>query len=295
MQAVYLDIASDDNFIIAGPLNLNKRMMRADTVMGERLQLSPQQFRALLMLVSNEGTAIPFEELHMFMTMPNEEKYSIQAAKDVIVTLVNIVNVSGRGFAKINMLPNDEYMFVTKWGMDWRNGDAISKTEKTKAKDTPVGSRTDKLSRAFLSIAMIAALAVFIGSYFAFNANDGDLIYIPEVQIPLAGMPDFGRSITFPYIRVNTFYVSSYNSIYVNAYSAYGSNNVFMISLNLPGEHAPLSSPVLVPRGDAIVAIYFIEYFEPGRHEVELTLRAFCGNLLTETDSVVKQITIYAP
>ena len=119
MLAKHLDTAFDDNYVIAGPLNLNKRMKRADTVMGERLQLNPRQFRVLLMLVSNEGVSTSFEELHMYMTPPEEKKCTVPEARDVINSLVNIVNISGRGFAKIDKLPDDEYVFATKWGMDW--------------------------------------------------------------------------------------------------------------------------------------------------------------------------------
>ena len=294
MQAIYPNVAIDDNFIIAGPLNLNKRMMRADTVMGERLQLNPQQFRTLLMLVSNEGITIPFEELHMFMTMPGEEKFSIQAARDVIVTLVNIVNISGRGFAKITMLPNDEFMFVTKWGMDWRNADEHPKTDQLQDRKESC-RQVEGLSKAVLSVAMIVAIAVFIGSYFAFQDDDDGLVYIPVMQIPLAGMPDVERSTPFPYIRENTFYVSPNNSIYLNTHNTHYSDAVFMLLLNAADELAHLSLPVLVPRGEALVTIYLVQLLEPGRQMVELTLKAFCGNLLTETDSVVKQITVYVP
>ena len=293
MQVVYPDVAIDDVFIIAGPLNLNRRMMRADTVMGERLQLSPPQFRTLLMLVSNEGVAIPFEELHMFMTMPDEEKCSIQSAKDVVVSLVNIVNISGRGFAKINTLPNDEYVFVTKWGMDWRTTGETSITEKKMKSDAAAIGGSDKFSKMVLSIAMFAALAVFVGSYFAYRANDNGLIYIPAASIPLSEMPNFGQIITFPYIRGNTFYANSNNSIYVEANNMFQGDVVFMLCLNLADEGTPLSHSILLPRGESTSTVYLPESLGTSRYLAQITLRAFCGRNLTEIESINKQVVIY--
>ena len=291
MQALYPELAVEDNFIIAGPLNLNRRMMRADTVMGERLQLSPPQFRTLLMLVSNEGVHVSFEDLHMFMTMPDEEKCSIQAARDVVTTLVNIVNISGRGFARINVLPNDEYVFVTKWGMDWRSPAETGFVE-TKSKQDAAKS-TGKFSKIVLSIAMTAALFVFIGTYFAFQASENGLIYIPMAQIPLAAMPDFERSVVFPTILDDTFFVSAEHGIYVDTYNMSNSRFVFVLCVFLADNRAPLSSSVLVPRGDATNAIYLFESLESGRYVVEFSLRAFCEELLTEVESKRIHVTIY--
>ena len=291
MQALNPDFVVDDNFIIAGPLNLNKRMMRADTIMGERLQLSPLQFRSLLMLVSNEGVSIPFEELHMFMTMPDEEKCSIQVAKDVIFTLANIVNVSGRGFAKIDVLPNDEYVFVTKWGMDWRTEpeEADSKCKPDEA--AIVG--TDKFSKIALSVAMMATLLVFIGSYFAYQVNDNGLIYIPNAPIPLAEMPIFQESVTFPYINGNTFHTTANNDIYVDTFNMSGDNFVFVLCIKLDETNTPLTHSILVPHGEATNQVELPETLQPGRYMARLILRAYCRRNLTEVESRSKQIVIY--
>ena len=285
------DMDTSDNFIIAGPLNLNKSMMRADTVMGERLQLNPGQFRSLLMLVINEGVSIPFEELHMYMTMPEEEKYSIQEARDVINSLVNIVNISGRGFAKINMLPDDEYSFVTKWGMDWHKTNEISEANKKPV--IAAAAKYDGFSKKVLSVALAAVLVVFIGSYFAFSTNDNGLIYIPMSQIPLSEMPDFGGSVSFPYLEDNTFYVSGGNTVYIDTYNSLSGSYVFMLCLLKPDIYTPISRSVPVPRGDTTITVKLFESLEPGRHETVFSMRAFCGRLLTEVESISKRIVIY--
>ena len=298
MQSSRPELLSGDNFIIAGPLNLDRRMMRADTVMGERLQLSPLQFRALLMLVSNEGEQVPFEELHMFMTMPGEEKCSIHAAREVIDTLVNIVNISGRGFAKINVSPNDEYVFVTKWGMDWRVAGKTCIAETKKEQDFT--SFSNVFSKTALSLAMAAALLVFIGTYFAFQASnngltgDDGLVYIPLLQIPLAEMPDFERSVSFPYVRGGAFYVGASHGIYVDTFNIYGEDVVFMVCLSLAESGLPLSRSFLVPRGEATNDVYLFGPLEPGRHSAWLNLRAFCASLLTEFDSMSIRVDIFA-
>ena len=292
MQVVRPDLDTGDNFIIAGPLNLNRRMMRADTIMGERLQLSPSQFRTLLMLVSNEGVSVPFEELHMFMTMPDEEKCSIHTAKDVISTLVNIVNISGRGFAKIEVFPNDEYVFVTKWGMDWRSSEDTISSEPNINKGLAAIDVGDRFSKIALSVATIAALLVFIGSYFMFQTNDDNLVYIPAAQIPLSAMPDFNQSISFPYINGSTFYVDESNGIYVNTYNFYNGNVVFMLCLYLADSHSPLSRSLLVPRGEVTNTINLFESLESGKHSAEFTLRAYCTRLLIEIDQMRVQIVI---
>ena len=292
MQVLHPDIAVDDNFIIAGPLNLNKRMMRADTVMGERLQLSPLQFRTLLMLVSNEGVPIPFEELHMFMTMPEDEKCSIQTARDVIISLVNIVNVSGRGFAKINILPNDEYIFATKWGMDWRVSDEVFKVSTKRRTDAVAPESSDKLSKIVLSIAMVVALLVFIASYFAFSSSSDGLVYVPVLQIPLAGMQAQNRTVMFPYIRNDAFYTYN-NYLYVDTINLYDGDILFMLSLNMADGGIPISRSILVPRGEASNEIFLFRLLEPGRHTAEFELRAFCAELLTEVESKSIQIAIY--
>ena len=292
MQVLYPDMTIDDNFVIAGPLNLNKRMMRADTVMGERLQLSPLQFRTLLMLVSNEGATVPFEDLHMFMTMPDEEKCSIRAARDVIISLVNIVNVSGRGFAKINILPNDEYMFVTKWGMDWRINDEVSTSSTKKRTDNVAYDSEDKFSKTVLSFAMVVALVVFIGSYFAFSQADDGLIYIPVLQIPLAEVLAPDPTITFPYIRGDTF--NTYNNvIYVDTINLFDGNIVFMLCLNMADCGTPMTRSLLVPRGEATNAIFLVQSMESGRHAAEFELRTFCLLLLQELGRLTMQVVIY--
>ena len=295
MQVVHPDFDASDNFIIAGPLNLNRHMMRADTVMGERLQLSPPQFRTLLMLVTNEDVPIPFEELHMFMTMPGEEKCSRQAAKDAIINLANIVNISGRGFAKINILPNDEYSFETKWGMDWHSPNEPENAETNEKQAVTAFDKNGKFSKIVLSVAMIAALFVFIGSYFAYRANDDGLIYIPMAQIPLAEMPDFERSINFPYISGNVFYANSDFGIYIDTYNLSGGGFVYLLCIKMADSSTPLSRSILVPRGGAANHIYLSDILQPGRHVADLTLRAYCGRLLTEAYSLIKQVVVVIP
>ena len=293
MRVMHPGMAIDDNFIVAGPLNLNKRMMRADTVMGERLQLSHQQFRTLLMLVSNEGVSIPFEELHMSMTMPDEEKCSTQEARDVIITLINIVNISGRGFAKINMLPNDEYAFVTKWGMDWRSVKEVAKTQLNSEPEKAVIGKSDKFSKMVLSVSTIAVLAVFIGSYFMFLSNDDGLAHIPMVQIPLAGMQFNGEPITFPYVRGDVFNVDASRNMYIDTRNTYSGDVIFMLCLQLSEARTPLSWSILIPRGEAANSVLLSESIEPGRYEAEFVLRAFCARYLTEVDNMIKQVVIY--
>ena len=293
MQVVNPNLAAGDNFIIAGPLNLDKRMMRADTVMGERLQLNPPQFRTLLMLVSNEGSQVSFEDLHMFMTMPNEDRISIQAARDVISTLVNIVNISGRGFAKIDVLPGDEYVFATKWGMDWsRACEALPAETKKKHEASPF-FKSERLSKIVLSVAMAASLLVFIGSYLAYQAYDDGLVYIPMMQIPLANMPGSGETVTFPSIRGDVFYVGADGSIFVETYNVFDENHVFVMCLRLAFEFSPLAVCVLVPRGEAATEVRLFEPIESGKHKAEFAIRVFCQAYLTEVKGLSKQVFIY--
>lgn len=272
MSALPVALNLDDEFLIAGPFNLNKRMMRADTVMGERLQLNPRQFRALLMLASNEGENVPFDELRHFMSMPGEEKCPEQDARSIVESLADVVNVSGRGFAWVHKQPQDEYVFETKWGTDWHNPSFELDGKDSLAIAHTAIKKSDNLPGFMLTATtLLVIIAVAVGAYFFDMVNTEQLVYIPGQQIPLAAMP-FSETY-YPYVGDVSFVLGDNPGILVSVYNSYEGDVMFLMSLMLECRVLFVSPSLFVPSGESQLFFAFVP--DSGFYDLRIVMQAF--------------------
>ena len=272
MSELPVSMDTEDEFLIVGPFNLNKRMMRADTVMGERLQLNPRQFRTFLMLASKEGQNVPFDELRHFMSLPGEEKCPEHDARSVVESLVNVVNISGRGFAWVHEQPRDEYVFETKWGAEWHKPSFEVDGKESEAEARIAVKKPQNLPGFVLTATtLLVIIGVALGAFFFEAANAEQLVYIPFQQIPLAGSPFSG--VLFPNVT-DIVYVSGENSgVSVFVYSQYEGDVLFLMSIWFEYREKFVSPSVPVPFGESVLFFYLNPSL--GLHEVRIVLRAF--------------------
>lgn len=252
-------------------------MMRADTVMGERLQLNPRQFRTLMVLATNEGELIPFDELHMSMSMPGEEKCQEHDARNVVESLVDIVNISGRGFAWVQRQAQDKYVFETKWGADWHNPATKLEEEGEVLKVKTRTAKTVHLPGFIFTAATLLIIALLAaGSFFFDSPSPEQLVYIPSPQIPLAGP---ASTISFPHVNGVEYVGGDNPGVLVYAYNPNESEILFLMCIKINGASLALPSQP-VPAGQSVMFFGLFAY--PGSYDVRITLRAYELNGFSE-------------
>jgi DNA-binding response OmpR family regulator len=136
-----INLNGNENIYIVGPLNLNRRTKRANTVMGEELVLDNNEFDALDILAFNEGEYLTFNQLYQAVWGNTENKKTKEAARSALENLVKQINAAGGEFMWIDHVPGAEYTFNTCWGHKWQqhNEKAVShkKTYYAVSKDMP--------------------------------------------------------------------------------------------------------------------------------------------------------------
>lgn len=106
-----------------GPLNLNRVMKRACTVMGVELSLDEKECDALYMLATREGEYLTFENL-------SEAVWGSESPENTEIILKSIDNMikqvcsQGSGFMWIEHVPEAGYVFKTHWGHNWKTQSA---------------------------------------------------------------------------------------------------------------------------------------------------------------------------
>ena len=110
-----MDHNSSKNFIIAGPLNLNKIQRQACTVMGSKLTLDHNEFDALFLLAANEDEHLTLQQIYE-VSWGREDAGTIEYASAALDKLINQVNDAGNDFMWIEKTPELGYKFKTRWG-----------------------------------------------------------------------------------------------------------------------------------------------------------------------------------
>jgi len=113
------DISTHDignQFIFAGPLNLNRETRQASTIMGSDILLGEKDFDALFVLAMNEGEYITFERLHKASWGKSKATESLDNATAALEKLVQQINSAGDEFMWIEHTPEMGYRFKTNWG-----------------------------------------------------------------------------------------------------------------------------------------------------------------------------------
>ena len=103
----------------AGPLNLNRQMKQASTVMGTELSLSAREFNALEMLVRKEDEYLTFDELYSSVWKRSVNPDNIKDARISLDNLLTQVCANGEGFMWIEYEPEAGFRFKTHWGKNW--------------------------------------------------------------------------------------------------------------------------------------------------------------------------------
>jgi len=187
-----------------GPLNLNSQTRQADTVMGDRLSLSGNEFDTLYMLATREGEYLTFDELYKAVWENSEYPQSREDARATIDELLIKVCSEGEGFMWIEYLPENGYKFKTHWGDNWGTME-ITETPpaaiEPEVVQTPVTPTIRKLSLAatlagigMLAVALILMMLFLIRSPIL-NPPDAEPIHVEleDPDIPLAN-PDIDDS-----------------------------------------------------------------------------------------------------
>ena len=102
----------DQNYIFAGPLNLNKMMRQASTVMSGTIALAGNDFEALYMLATNEGEYLSVQQIY-------ETSENLEESTTSLESLIEKINQISEEFMWIEHTPERGYKFNTCWGHNW--------------------------------------------------------------------------------------------------------------------------------------------------------------------------------
>jgi len=110
--------ANDLHYFI-GPLNIDRRTRRADTVTGAVLALSEEEFDSLDALAAREGESLSFDYIYETVWINGSRSFDKAAAKSGLDHLARIVGEAGEGFMWIENDPESGYAFRTRWSHNW--------------------------------------------------------------------------------------------------------------------------------------------------------------------------------
>ena len=105
----------------AGPLNLNRKTKKADTVFQTELYLDDKEFDALLLLVEHEDDFLTFERLYDAVWDASDGLDNRDVAAQDLGSLVRKVSEAGEGFMWIEFTTESGYCFRTRWGHNWKS------------------------------------------------------------------------------------------------------------------------------------------------------------------------------
>ena len=187
-----LDSTGDQKYF-SGPLNLDRKTKRADTVMGTQLVLDERKFDALDMLVSFDGEPLSFERIYESVWEDPSGSVSPEEARAELEDLIDQVESAGEGFMRIEYVPEAGYSFRTHWGHNWQTeapvediyalpDDLMALPEKPK--------KPERRLRAMLLVgAVAAAAAVVLILTSVMNDLAAETQVIDDATVPLA-LPD---------------------------------------------------------------------------------------------------------
>lgn len=180
-------INNDPMFV--GPLNINRRMGKATTVMGAELELNEQELETLHTLAANEGEPIAFELLYNEIWNSNGECNRIEVLQSV-AKLQAQVEKTGKGFMWIDHSSDGYLTFQTRWGHNWK-----AQPQKPQPiniipmETTPKRKRRNPLLRAAISAASLAAATALVLIFSPVLNRPPEYIDLPDDPVPLGPMP----------------------------------------------------------------------------------------------------------
>ena len=140
---------TEKNHVFAGPLNLNKVMRQASTVMNGSIALNSEEFDALFLMASNEGEFLTFQQIYEVSWGKNKEAKNLDTATSALNDMVEKINEINKEFMWIESTPGMGYRFNTRWGHNWNsNNKKNSTTNITNITD----SKTNKTLRHKMSV-----------------------------------------------------------------------------------------------------------------------------------------------
>jgi hypothetical protein len=282
----------------AGPLNLNRQIKQATTVMGVELKLNADEFDALDILAAREGEPLSFELLYSAVWESGEYFCEVETAKLKFEKVIMQVEEVGSGFMWIEYKPETGYAFKTLWGHNWKaqkhikseslsiscgECDVTAKKESTattaKTKRLDNESQPTKNSKTTIKIyaACVAIIITSAGIFLATGDNTG-LTDIGNIQVPMSELP----------MQEDVFMVPDFDKLTVTADASYVSiplgnpeGNQFYVSFEItlqdtgetlytsdliePGKHSHMASLTRpLPAGE-YAALLTIKFYSPGK------------------------------
>ncbi|MCL1835542.1 MAG: hypothetical protein FWG48_05200 [Oscillospiraceae bacterium] len=181
---------------LAGPLNLDKRTKKAETVMGTQLLLSDKEFDTLAMLAAQEGKAMTFNSICESIWNAGNDPAQRSAARASLSRLVKQVGEAGLGFMWIEQGLEDTYAFRSHWAHNWHENTAPaeranqSKSQSEATQTNPMSKPVRKHPRtSAIATAACAAVVLGMAALMQFLPTDGDKVIIEDAGVPMASFP----------------------------------------------------------------------------------------------------------
>jgi len=185
--------STDNQKYFSGPLNLDRKTKRADTVMGTQLVLDERKFNALDMLVSFDGEPLSFERIYESVWEGAPGSVSREEARAELKDLIDQVDSAGEGFMRIEYVPENGFSFRTHWGHNWQTeapgedvfalpDNLIGVSEKPK-------KRERRLIATLIAGAVAAVAAIVMILAFVMNDLAAESRVIDDATVPLE-LPD---------------------------------------------------------------------------------------------------------
>jgi len=182
----------------AGPLNLDREKMTADTALGAVLDLQRHEFDALDMLAMREGEALTFEQLYEAVWKTQDDSIERSAARFDLERLIEKVSLAGEGFMWIDFVPETGYTFRTHWGHNWNTHKSLATQrghtsvhppgKSAKTADQSPANPTPGIRLTIQLIAGIAAavLVLFMLVMVLLNVIRSDNYAVIDQEVPLS-------------------------------------------------------------------------------------------------------------
>jgi len=185
--------STDDQKYFSGPLNLDRKTKRADTVMGTQLVLNEGKFDALDMLVSFDGEPLSFERIYQSVWEDAPGSVSREEARVELKDLIDQVDSTGEGFMRIEYVPEAGYSFRTHWGHNWQTEtpgeDAFALQDSLITIPEKSKKREQRLVATLIAGAVVAAASIVMILAFVMNDLAAENRVIDDATLPLA-LPD---------------------------------------------------------------------------------------------------------
>jgi len=275
-----------------GPLNLNRDIKQASTVMGAVFDIDASEFDALDMLASNEGQTMTFEWLYMMVWDKGDGRCNRSEARLGISNLMEQVNKAGESFMWVDNHNEEAYTFMTRWGHNWQSGGDTPKAADVREQSAKPQVRNKRKAGMLLAGVTTVAASVAVAFGLAPSRSEQDIHYIFDAPVPLAAVPSFSGSVSFP---ATENVILSAGSRYMPMELYNPENNigwlVFEIMMADSRELIYVSEPVAPGEGIENISV---RPFETGEHKAILNISAYDIDDHNLLDSVNVDFIIYA-